>query len=299
MGLAHMLLALAWLIAVSAMWLWMLSRPQKHMLKTVLLTAICFGILFFGADRWMVWQKAEQVRTNAQPQPTPASTSTSESDSITLLPPKQEHRYRWVPLQHVSPDLGVSLPQGSGIPKFRLKNSSDELVSQIQLIWKILDSTPIKAAFLSSEHYRRYKAEIDGANYWLRDEKGNGTGTPAADEESVMIPFVRPTTATEDELEIMMPLSIAYSYMLRITGTLARPAKEAKPITSAGPTLEVIMIYRHSGKDYRRRFVVESSVRVISDTTTDPMFGEQYVEPQYWSSDNFRAVVTFSTSTKE
>ena len=69
MGVAHLLIGLAWVIAVFAVWLWLLSRPRKHIMKIVLLTAFAFGVALFSIDRWMVWQKAEQERAARQPSP--------------------------------------------------------------------------------------------------------------------------------------------------------------------------------------------------------------------------------------
>lgn len=60
MGLAHMLLALAWLIAVIALWGWLSSRTQKHSGKIVPLAAFMLGAVFLVTDFVMVRLKAEQ-----------------------------------------------------------------------------------------------------------------------------------------------------------------------------------------------------------------------------------------------
>lgn len=60
MGLAHPLITLAWLVAVIAVWGWLSSKTQKHVGKTVLLTALILGIIFIITDFWMVRLKAEQ-----------------------------------------------------------------------------------------------------------------------------------------------------------------------------------------------------------------------------------------------
>jgi hypothetical protein len=79
MSLAHLLIALAWVIAVFAIWLWLLSRPRKHTMKAVLVTALILGVVFFGVDRFMVWKKvAQDAATVQQPQSTPSVASSDE-----------------------------------------------------------------------------------------------------------------------------------------------------------------------------------------------------------------------------
>jgi predicted nuclease with TOPRIM domain len=83
MGLAHMLVALAYVIAVFAVWGWLLSRPRKHIGKTVLLTALTLGIIFFGLDFLMVWLKAEQEH---KPLPSVSAWLSSVTTYIQSLP---------------------------------------------------------------------------------------------------------------------------------------------------------------------------------------------------------------------
>jgi hypothetical protein len=60
MGVAHFMIALAWVITVLAVWGWLSTSPRKHVGRTVLLTAFASGIVFSGLDILMVRLKAEQ-----------------------------------------------------------------------------------------------------------------------------------------------------------------------------------------------------------------------------------------------
>lgn len=88
MSLAHLLIALAWVIAVFAIWLWLLSRPRKHTMKVVIITTLILGVVFFGVDRFMVWKKAEQEREAQEQQhtatPIDAATQFPKSTSPTI-----------------------------------------------------------------------------------------------------------------------------------------------------------------------------------------------------------------------
>lgn len=77
MGVAHLLIILAWLVTVFAVWLWLLSRPRKHTMKTVLLTAFTFALVFFGLDILMVRLKASQEHATMQSTPTTQVQSTA------------------------------------------------------------------------------------------------------------------------------------------------------------------------------------------------------------------------------
>lgn len=60
-GLAHVLMVLAWAVAVFSVWLWLLSRPRKQGAKIVLLAALALGGALLIADRWMVWKKTSDA----------------------------------------------------------------------------------------------------------------------------------------------------------------------------------------------------------------------------------------------
>jgi hypothetical protein len=72
MGLAHMVMALALIVAAFSVWLWLLSRPQKRTMRAMWITALVLGVVFFGIDRFMVWKKVEQENGAVQLNPAPS-----------------------------------------------------------------------------------------------------------------------------------------------------------------------------------------------------------------------------------
>src|SRR5438874_5631625 len=81
MSFAHLLIALAWVVAVFAVWLWLLSRPHKHLTKVVVIMALGLGGILFFVDRLMVWKKAEQEK-NIAVQPRPMVEADNNSQAI-------------------------------------------------------------------------------------------------------------------------------------------------------------------------------------------------------------------------
>ncbi len=255
--------------------------------------AIAVGILvsvfFTSSFGWYVWPK---------PSPSPES-------EVVLIAPKESHAYKWIPLQRVAVEQGTLLPKNPGLPVFRLENLSDVVITGIRVTWRVLDPTPIKAVFLNSDHLKRYNPAIEPngfSPFSLHNAKGEGTTVPASDEETIDIPYVPTAATSKDGVELSMPPSISNDYGLRLVATALRPNVSNQPsngggiMRTTGPTLEVILEYYGRGKDYKRRFRVDSSVLVISDTTGSGQFGENYIEPQFWSPDNLRATVTFKVS---
>ena len=60
MGVAHMLMALAWAVMVIAVWNWLLTSDRKHIVKAMLLTPFALGVIFLAIDYLTVWLKAGQ-----------------------------------------------------------------------------------------------------------------------------------------------------------------------------------------------------------------------------------------------
>ncbi|HBB96732.1 MAG TPA: hypothetical protein DC054_15230 [Blastocatellia bacterium] len=260
-----------------------LGWNRRYILVGVLVSLLATAV--FGS---YVWPKAF---------PSPES-------EVVLIAPKELHAYKWVPLQRVAVEQGTLLPKNMGLPVFRLENLSDAVVTGIRVTWRVVDPTPIKAVFLNSDHLKQYSPVIEPngfAPFSLHNAKGEGTTVPASDEETTDIPYL-PTKATSTNgVDLPMPPSIAYDYGLRLVATSLRPDVSNTPpqgrgmMKTFGPPLDLIIEYRQSGRDYTRRFRIESSVLVMSDTTLSSELGGS-VEPRYWSPDNLRAIVRFNVS---
>jgi hypothetical protein len=89
MGVAHFLVALAWAIAVVAVWGWLVATHRKHVGKTALLTAFVLGVIFLGLDILMVRLKAEQER---QPPPSVGEWLSPVTTYVQSMP------WRWIAL---------------------------------------------------------------------------------------------------------------------------------------------------------------------------------------------------------
>jgi hypothetical protein len=297
----------------AAIWL---ANPMKFdTTQKVTLSLSLLLLAYFAAHT--VYRHNESSKKEAATAPAAQATAGAEPE-VVLIAPKDPHRYRWVPLQRIAIDQGSAIPKELGVPIFRLNNLSNAAVTDVRITWKVADPTPIQVVFLTSQHFKRYNASIDPADsfapFHLSNPKyvapgkneptGGSVGMPASDEETDTVPFLQPTATSDNGVDVSMPLPIAYGYGFRLVATGIRPditnqpAKGGGMIKSVGPPLEVSIIYRQSGKDYVRNFRITSSVVSFSDTAYESGIGGN-VEQQYWSPDNFRALVKFTASWKD
>lgn len=137
MGLAHMLIILAWVIAAVAIWAWLLSSTRKHKTKTGFAMVLAMGIVLFAADRWMVSKRAELDRAAAQSQtistPTPAVTPSPSFPPVAVSPTE-------IPLSGPFNPFGKTVKVKGEI---KIYNRTDEPYYQIW-VKIILDSDLIK-----------------------------------------------------------------------------------------------------------------------------------------------------------
>lgn len=86
MGLAHLLVIIAWFIGIASSGVWIFSVPRKHSFKKWVAITLIMGLVMFGFDRWMVWKKANQEQPALQPTFEAQISTTDESPPLYTMP---------------------------------------------------------------------------------------------------------------------------------------------------------------------------------------------------------------------
>lgn len=224
------------------------------------------------------------------------------SAEVILLSPKHKQAYYWVPMQDIQISQGLEIPKSISYPKFRIINLTEKVITDINLALKIIDTSPIKSVFIESQHFKSFGAKIEPASivpFQLSNTKGQGSEFLAADEETINLPFLKPSSSPDDAEEFLLPSSIANSYAIRLIATSPRPNPNNMPsegggiLKISGPPIEVTMRYRQGDTDNVHLFRIESTVLLISETSWLRELGGT-IPTTFWSPHNLRAWVTFS-----
>jgi hypothetical protein len=298
------LLVAAWLVflayeVATSKWFMATAWKDRRIPRMVvyLIAAVVGAATAVGLVRLSEW-KHEQPVEALQP------TAGHAEPEIILLSPINVHRYYWVPEKILAVYQGPAPPKDLGAPIFRIKNLSNDLITRVTITWTISEPIPITKVFLESEHFKHYGASITSdplAPFQFTNEKGDGSGSPASDQEITDIPFLRPSPSLDDSMDVSLPTPIANSYALRLAATMPRPDPSNHPSTGGGikktigPLMHAVVNYSQAGKNYLRNFRVTSEVLTLSETVNAGDFGG-YVEPAYWSPDNLRTIVTFKVA---
>jgi len=273
----------------------------------VLAILLCLALVGFAMYPLYSWVGTTNApsQASAKQSDIPKTKSTERikeyQPEVMLLSPAKKHKYRWIPKEEVAIFQGLEPPKEVSFPIFGFRNLSNGTIIDITIEWKIVEPFSVEQIFLSNEYFGMHNPKIEESThmFWLSGTpldktKSTGFGMPVADSDVTHIPFCEPTTSRVDALQIPLPNTIANNYALRIVAVSQRPSRNNIPngiVKTSGPVIRATIKYRHSGKEYARYFRIESLVNVLSDTTGD---GNVYIEPHYWSPENFRAIVSFN-----